>query len=912
MLSELKKYFNHKDFKSDIQKNAIKSVLSGSKNVYISMPTGSGKSLVYQLPGVMQDNKVTFVISPLIALIKNQIDYLLSKKIPARTINSTITSSERDNILGDLKAKKTDTKFLYITPEQAATHTFKELFKLMFKFQKVGFVAVDESHCLSSWGHDFRKDYLKLGDWRREYPSVQFIALTATAPLLVRKDILENLNFKNPKIFQVPCFRKNLYYDIVYKNSLKDDFIELKDFIKKRIDKYDSDAKPSEKPCAIVYCRKKETTESVAIGLRKQGLSCKAFHSGLKKKEKEEVQDDWMNGKVAVIVATVAFGMGIDHQHVRLVVHWDLSQNIASYYQESGRAGRDGKKSYCRLYYDRDEVRSITFLLNQELNKINDIKSDKYLRAKNAIKEFQKITDHCESVSCRHLLFTNYFGDPPPKCDSMCDVCKDKKGCSKRLDAFLQLSAQASLGAKFQSAAEAADVSDLYEGGKVSSKKAYDDYNTSDDNSYGESFRKASEREKKQERSFIDKQFALRKMNAAAAMQMTETTSISRVKSARATETKVAGLTTTTRETNLSLIISTLKLNMEKSALNDPPEVPNYALVHKDLEDIGVEIEFKCFDACKAVSIYRRNIAKEVYAIKISKNLHPIIKNHIPAKHKSYGGDYKTIVSDLKQRFGSDVVDELEKEMQSNTESKKAKQMVPKKDNDGKSQSKISSFFVKKEVKVEHEDYNEETDVSKLELVKLALEKELEEIRPKQESAEEQEDQQELCDFSVFSDFDVSLPFEVKQENDRKRKADTDVMSKPSKVPCMDNAFKKASDILKENDKEKSSKSSTKNSSTASSSSTTSVHDKVHRHQSKNKKKITDIVVKILNQFYHDKKIGGNDPRGLFKKIARKVSHYFYDKDPDKVDKKEISDYIFERFYNHEIITSEADFDTDL
>lgn len=165
-------------------------------------------------------------------------------------------------------------------------------------------MAVDEAHCVSCWGHDFRKDYLKLGKWRKEYPSIQWIALTATAPVKVRKDILDNLGFRNAEIFQVSCFRSNLYYDIIYKNSMHDDFIELKDYINKCLSKEMSqkDLKGCEKPCAIVYCRKKETTESVAVGLRKQGLACKAFHSGLKTSEKEKIQDEWMNGIISVIV----------------------------------------------------------------------------------------------------------------------------------------------------------------------------------------------------------------------------------------------------------------------------------------------------------------------------------------------------------------------------------------------------------------------------------------------------------------------------------------------------------------------------------------------------------------------------------------------------------------------------------
>jgi ATP-dependent DNA helicase Q5 len=230
----------------------------------------------------MQENKVTVVFEPLLALMKNQLDYLHSLKIPAETLNSNTSSSDRNRIIGDLKAKQTNTKFLYITPEQAATSFFKELMESLVKFRKIAYVAVDEAHCVSEWGHDFRKDYMKLGKLRLEYPQIPWIALTATAPAKVRKDLIKNLELKEPKIFQVSCFRPNLYYDIAFKKLLKQDILELKQYIEKCLGRDNPDTKPSEKACGIIYCRKKETTESVARSLRSRGLQCGAFHSGLK------------------------------------------------------------------------------------------------------------------------------------------------------------------------------------------------------------------------------------------------------------------------------------------------------------------------------------------------------------------------------------------------------------------------------------------------------------------------------------------------------------------------------------------------------------------------------------------------------------------------------------------------------
>ncbi|XP_046688357.1 ATP-dependent DNA helicase Q5-like, partial [Homalodisca vitripennis] len=325
VLHNLKTYFLHDDFKSNLQRDAVYQILRGTNDVFVSMPTGSGKSLCFQLPAVMQENKVTIVFSPLLALMKDQIDHLKKLKIHADTINSKTPAAQREKIINDLKCKKTSLKLLYVTPEQAATNTFKDILRSLYKVKKVAYIVVDEAHCVSQWGHDFRPDYLKLGTLRQQYSDVPCVALTATASAVVVEDIINQLKLKNLRKFKTPCFRSNLYYDIIYQDSLEHSYSHLKQFVVKHLPA-EEELSPMNRACGIIYCRTRDLTEEVAQVLSKTGVPTVAYHAGLREKLRVEVQNQWCEGKYRVIAATISFGMGVDKATVSFL---SLYSNIA-------------------------------------------------------------------------------------------------------------------------------------------------------------------------------------------------------------------------------------------------------------------------------------------------------------------------------------------------------------------------------------------------------------------------------------------------------------------------------------------------------------------------------------------------------------------------------------------------------
>jgi len=339
----LKNIFKFEKFKKS-QKEIIDQVIFSNKDILAIMPTGSGKSLCFQLPALVNNN-LTIVISPLIALMKDQVDSLRKKGIQAHFLNSTLENYEKKNIYSKLENKKI--KLLYVAPESLKNEKLLEYLEKI----KIDLVVIDEAHCISTWGQNFRPDYLKIKYLLKKLNNPQILALTATATKQVEKDISLQLN-RNLKTIKTSFNRKNLYKEVITLNNEIDKIDYLKNIIKK-----------IQVP-AIIFVSYQKTAENISKILQKQNINAEFFHAGIKKEEKNKIQEKFISGEIDIIVATIAFGMGIDKSNIRTVIHYNLPQSVENYFQEIGRAGRDGKTSNCIILVTSDDEEKIKKLIS--------------------------------------------------------------------------------------------------------------------------------------------------------------------------------------------------------------------------------------------------------------------------------------------------------------------------------------------------------------------------------------------------------------------------------------------------------------------------------------------------------------------------------------------------------------------
>jgi ATP-dependent DNA helicase RecQ len=397
----LKEYFGFDQFKGN-QKEIIESILA-KKDTFVSMPTGGGKSLCYQLPALASKG-TAIVISPLIALMKNQVDLVRSYSSVeniAHFLNSSLNKGQIKQVKDDITEGKT--KILYVAPESLVKEENIDFLKTI----KISFVAVDEAHCISEWGHDFRPEYRKIRRMIEDIEeNVPIMALTATATPKVRLDIVKTLSMQEPNLFLASFLRPNLYYEVRPKVTRDSTIKDIIKFLKK-------DAGKS----GIIYCLSRKTTEELAEILQLNGFRAGAYHAGLDGKTRDERQDQFLMEDLDIIVATIAFGMGIDKPDVRFVIHFDIPKSLENYYQETGRGGRDGLEGHCIAYYSP-----------KDLQKLEKFMKDKPVAEREiGGQHLMEMEAFVETGECRKKFVLHYFGEDLPQNCGMCDNCKHPK-----------------------------------------------------------------------------------------------------------------------------------------------------------------------------------------------------------------------------------------------------------------------------------------------------------------------------------------------------------------------------------------------------------------------------------------------------------------------------------------------------